>query len=122
MSITALAIPADRAAPVATVEIGQSLAAIRAHVGGPYRGAYLEGLILGTDGTMYLDEDGKAKGLAVNPRATVLGWMHGLASDDRIVGDVLVTGPPDDDGDDTDVSVTFSEWVRRMAALIEAPA
>ncbi|MGY1703542.1 DUF3846 domain-containing protein [Geodermatophilus sp. SYSU D00697] len=55
------------------------------------------------------NEDGKAKGLDPNPRATrfVDRWVPGFARVDRIVGPCLVAGITDDDfADASDEAVT----------------
>lgn len=58
---------------------------------------------------MYLDEEGKLKGLPLNPLASIL-YGHPT---DRIVGDVVVVGPPDVNGDDTDIRDSDLEWIGR---------
>ena len=56
-----------------------------------YVGGYIEALQL-TDGTiMWLNEEGKLKGLPYNPVADRIAQMHqAVAFSDQIVGDVLV--------------------------------
>jgi hypothetical protein len=121
-AIAALVIPAAPDADPRVVDIGPTLPAIRAHVGAANNASipYLEVFRLGDTAVMYLDEDGKAKGLPVNLRATLLAWMHGLRSPDHIVGDVLVVGPEDHNGDDRSVPsdvVTWAEGVWRTVGV-----
>jgi hypothetical protein len=51
--------------------------------------------------TIYCNEMGKIEGLPLNPKATDLTARWGI---DPIVGDIIVTGPPDRDGRDTSLS------------------
>jgi Domain of unknown function (DUF3846) len=65
--------------------------------------------------TVFVNEEGKLNGLPVNHRATDLcalaigGWFH-----DVIVGDVVVAGQPDDEGETNAVPDALiqivSEW------------
>jgi hypothetical protein len=64
---------------------GSHLREIRAVVGG-----YIEGIRLGADVYMYVDEEGKLKGLPMNSRATALAIGAGLP--DFVVGPVLLVG------------------------------
>lgn len=52
--------------------------------------------------SIYLNEEGKIEGLAPNRRATYLAKRHGAISMlDFIAGDAVVTGPVDDEGEET---------------------
>lgn len=51
----------------------------------------------------YVDEDGLAKRLPVNTRATVLARHLGWNTGDVLCGTVVFLGPGDDEGEDTDV-------------------
>lgn len=72
-------------------------------------GGYLESYDIPdglTDGlTMMVNEDGKARGLAVNAVATRL-WQHQYGTSDVIVGPAVVYAgeTPDDDDDDDDAA------------------
>jgi hypothetical protein len=52
---------------------------------------------------MYLDEDGKVKGRDFNERATELARGF-IQNSDYIVGDVVLVGEVDDDGESTGLS------------------
>jgi hypothetical protein len=59
--------------------------------------------------TMYCNEDGKHLGLPLNERASDL---LGPANPDFIVGDVVLVGAPDEDGDDTTLPASLIEAAR----------
>lgn len=54
---------------------------------------------------LYVNEDGQALGMPPNPRGTYLLWTGNMAylNADFLVGPVLVTGRPDEEGDITSV-------------------
>ncbi|MFC4372246.1 DUF3846 domain-containing protein [Citricoccus nitrophenolicus] len=95
--ITAIVIPADSAvAAYATTTNG--LDDFQRLTGGDIEP------VTGPGWTAYLDEEGKVKGRAANDRADhFMHWVSpcGLAAWDTIVGDVVLVGPVDDEGDDT---------------------
>lgn len=63
--------------------------------------------------TMYINEEGKLIGLARNPIAD--GFMRGnLLPGDFIVGNAVLIGPPDRDGNDTELP---PEWVKYLETL-----
>lgn len=96
--ITVLFIPADESRPIETREIIPDLDGLKSLVGG-----YLEVVGLTNPlATMYVDMDGKSKGLPVNARATFLGISQNHMLGDFIVGDVFICGVPDAGGIDTD--------------------
>lgn len=68
-------------------------------------GGYIEHLPFG-DGSAWINENGKADGLPFNKAATDLcrKFKVGIATDDFIVGNMVVTGPADEEGEDTDVT------------------
>lgn len=76
-------------------------------------GGYIEALYL-PEAVMFLDEDGKAKGRPINPRATALAAAVGkLKPTDCIVGDVIICTPAeagdgDEDEEDDDDAVDAS--------------
>lgn len=79
-------------------------------------GGMLEGLRVADDLFAYIDEEGKLKGLPINPRATALCTVNqtGLAHNDCIVGPMLLFGPCDNAGRDTDISQFRSEQILNM--------
>lgn len=48
--------------------------------------------------TMWVNEEGKLSGLEYNPSGTMLWWSV-YGETDVIVGDIVLTGLPDDEGD-----------------------
>jgi len=73
-----------------------SLSEMQAAVGG-----YIEVALTSLPGvTAYINEEGKLQGLPLNPAATAL---LKYPNDDFVVGDMLILGAPDENGDDTDV-------------------
>jgi hypothetical protein len=79
----------------------------------------------GQEASTFLDEEGKLNGRPVNRRADwLLHMFSGLASHDTIVGDVVICGMPDEDGESTGLT---TEWRAFLAdkttfADIEQPA
>jgi len=74
-------------------------------------GGYIEGIHLGdTEQFAYLNEDGIALGLPFNKVATDLCYKHnvGLIPGDYIKGNMIIVGPADDEGNETDVSDTLA--------------
>lgn len=70
-------------------------------------GGYIELIRFGDTGhCCYLNEDGISLGLPYNDKATRLCYLHnvGLIPGDYIKGTMVVVGPPDEFGDDTDIS------------------
>jgi hypothetical protein len=72
-------------------------------------GGYLESVLFGPDAYAYVNENGIALKLPPNKTATEL-IEHFLAKLDRMLlpgdyikGTLVVVGPPDDNGDETDV-------------------
>lgn len=67
-------------------------------------GGYIEGLTLSPTSFAYIDEDGKSKGLPPNPIATELCNQlgTGLSKVDFISGTMLIFGPADKDGENTE--------------------
>ena len=55
--------------------------------------------------SLVMDEEGKLKSKDVNRRATLLFWLlfPSVRHHDVIVGDAIIVGQPDDDGNTTDV-------------------
>lgn len=78
-------------------------------------GGFIEHVNLAPEGSLYANEDGIAKILPFNERATALAAFHSRPFNSKrfIVGDVYVTGPADRHGLDTDVP---EEIVRLLGA------
>lgn len=72
--------------------------AIRTGIGG----GWIQAIQLPDGNYMYMDEDGKLKGLQYNFFATVLARPI-LFSDDYVAGPVVICGPDNGDGDHLDV-------------------
>ena len=68
--------------------------------------------VAGGDATLWLNEEGKLKGLGMNALATAL-VRHRLAHHDRIVGDVFITGGVDGGG------VVIGLTNRQVDALVD---
>lgn len=70
------------------------------------------------DVTVYCNEEGKIHGLPPNYRATHLfgAWLQPW---DIIAGDVIVVGPPDEEGYDTDL-MNVDEWLAKAKEAIYA--
>lgn len=78
-----------------------SLKDLQSHVGG-----YIEGLpIVVKDHSLYVNEEGKLRGLPRNKRALEIAKQFGanLAPEDFIVGNMIIVGL-NDKGEDVDVS------------------
>jgi hypothetical protein len=67
-------------------------------------GGFIQDIPLGQTANMLMNEDGKGENLPTNGLATSLCQvtLAGLADDDYVVGDVLVLGRVDDEGEYTD--------------------
>lgn len=103
--INVVFIPADITQPVEVREVSPHLGPMQKLIGG-----HLEVLSLyEPEATLYLDEEGKIKRRPLNQRATELVQRHSPLRGDFIVGDVFISGPPDDDGDETSVPTFYVE-------------
>ena len=101
-AVTGLHIPADTNDDVVVVDVTPTLEGVRLWVGLPP--TYLESITMDAEGThLYVDEDGRSKGLPVNLRATalVLAFRGGVGT---LVGDALLIGS-DDHGDEASLTV-----------------
>ena len=101
--ITGIVIPSDKEQPLKRVEFEhEDIKFIQGVVQGWFECLDVEDITA----SLWFNEEGKLFRLPVNERATALLWMYrpefGLAND-RIVGDVLVTGVPNEDADTTSV-------------------
>ncbi|WP_437770661.1 DUF3846 domain-containing protein [Arthrobacter sp. KNU40] len=95
----AIQIPQDEDRPLYKVTI-EDLAGMQAAVGG-----YIEILDLGPlVASLVVHEEGKLERKPINRRATLLFWLlfPSIRHHDVIVGDVLIVGHPDKDGNTTD--------------------
>lgn len=100
-TLKVIIIPTDAAPAVAEIE--STLQAFQTVVGG-----FIEAVPLPDGSTLWLNEEGKIDGLPFNERATVL--TRGiLGPTDMVVGNVFITGPLDDEGDNTSVSDALIE-------------
>ena len=104
----ALRIPADPSAPVTSVAV-TDLDDYQAAVSGDIEFVEADRHGLG----LYLNETGRLDGLRENARASRLAQRLGYP----IVGDVLVLGPVDDDGDDTNITSELERFVRETIGL-----
>lgn len=75
--------------------------------------------ISGDGWAAYLNEEGKLVGLQANARADSIARLHGWkgSPDDVLTGPVIFTGPIDDDGYDTSVSVELTREVLGQAHI-----
>ena len=95
-----------------TIEVLQSETspdydALNAAVGGWLEGVPLEGV------TAYINEEGKLLGLRNNKIATVIAHKDkAIFPHDNIVGDMIVLGPIDDEGEETPLSL---DWIQSVA-------
>lgn len=73
-------------------------------------GGYIEAVEL-NGATMFCNEDGKLSGLPLNEAATFIARRSGaIRTLDAIVGNAVLTGEPDSNGDITDLD---EAWLRR---------
>lgn len=79
-------------------------------------GGYIELVPCSYNITVYCNEEGKIQGLPPNHRATAL-FGEWLQPWDIIAGNVIVVGPPDKDGYDTDLE-DVDEWLERARTLV----
>jgi len=100
---------------MAEVSLGGSveaeLDALQTAVGGYVQAVDMHGV------TMWLNEEGKLTGLPVNDTATVM-WVGQYGPSDIIVGDVVITGPTDEDGDTTSVDLATVEGMAAVLASV----
>lgn len=94
---------------VAVVEVTDTLEGIRGAIGcewievfGPPDGSW----------TGYCDEEGKITAKEINFKATYLAVTLGWPRGDILVGDVLLLGPPDNEGNDTAVPDWLLEQIK----------
>ncbi|WP_402843636.1 DUF3846 domain-containing protein [Microbacterium sp. GXS0129] len=97
--VEGLYIPADDSEAVEIREL-EKLEDYQAAVGG-----WIEAVDVPSLGvTIYVNEEGLRRRLPFNPRASFLWWFHGPgAHQAMLVGDAIIVGIPDENGDGTDV-------------------
>lgn len=82
-------------------------------------GGWLEAVSPHEKVTLFMDEEGKLKGLPVNPIATWLWWFlqpetRGV---DTINGTVVVTGGTDEDGETLPVDPMMAELIAKVVEV-----
>jgi hypothetical protein len=77
-------------------------------------GGYLEIIRLSPSMTMWTNEEGKLDGLPVNHRATAL-WTYYFGATDIIVGNVILTGGTDTDGNCLGLSLADGNKAQTIA-------
>lgn len=65
---------------------------------------------------VYLNEEGKIMNLPANPFATAL-WQKYYKNSDTIVGNIIITGGTDEEGESTD---TTEEQIKFVKSIIDA--
>lgn len=79
---------------------------------------WIEGIHIGDNGFAYVDEEGKLKNKPINRLATRV-WHESarkfnMTINDFIVGKMILTGPNDDDGNDTSITDDLVEFVESL--------
>ena len=81
-------------------------------------GGWVQAVDLTTTMTLWCNEEGKLEGLPHNPYAQRL-WDTAFGADtDYIVGDVVLTGAPDDEGYTTALSELDEQVIRKVVAKV----
>jgi hypothetical protein len=71
--------------------------------------------VRGTTINMYLNEEGKLEGLPFNELASRIAWRtRSVSQSDAIVGNVVLVGAIDDEGDDTGLEDEAIKWIEEM--------
>ena len=78
-------------------------------------GGFVEAVTLSERLTLWCNEEGKLIGLPPNPMAQKVWWAHYPTSNDTIVGDIVLSGGTDDDGNT--ISLTYDELLTIAAFL-----
>ena len=100
MLLHAIQIPADEERPLYKVAV-EGLSGLQDAVGG-----LIQAIDLGPTGaTFFVNEEGKLHKQPINRRATLMWWLlfPSARQMDVIVGDAVMVGQPDEDGNSTDV-------------------
>lgn len=107
-------IPADPSVEITFRDIEKGpgyLEALQELVAGDIQSVTLERYAM----TMYVNENGKLENLPANHRATVLvHWAEAVRYDDIVHGDVVLTGPLDEAGEDTPIVDNHKWWLYRF--------
>ncbi|MEV6717282.1 DUF3846 domain-containing protein [Lentzea sp. NPDC051208] len=106
--VQTIVVPADLSEPIRLDQLDKHDAgAFRRIVGGSLEAVQLTDPVA----SVYFNEEGKLQDLPVNHRLTMLLWMHNklFRGVDAIVGDGLIVGPPDHEGDDQDAPAELIE-------------
>lgn len=88
-------------------------------------GGWVQAIDLTTSMTLWCNEEGKLNGLPHNPFAQKLWDVAFGADTDYIVGDVVFTGTPDEEGYTTGISELDEQVIRNVVAKVSevvAPA
>jgi hypothetical protein len=101
--------------PPELLVVDGSLGSLQKLVGGD-----IEAVHFGAGVSAYINENGKAGGLPVNPLVSAWAWLTdiGLLPGDMIVGHAVFVGDPlpdDEEGRDTDVPEEFAKKFKRFA-------
>jgi len=104
--VKGLFVPADEAEPVRELELEKLDDYLQA-VGGWIEAVDVPALGI----TMYVNENGLSEKLPFNGRATYLWWFHvpAVRAHAGPVGNAVLVGLPDEEGDSTDVPATTHE-------------
>lgn len=102
--ITALVVPVE--GPIRSETIESAAAAL--DIFQRLVGGYIEPIELPTGDTAFVDEEGKLKNYQLNPRADAALTGH-LFPGDYIAGDLVVVGPPDDQGETTSANLVTAQ-------------
>ena len=78
-------------------------------------GGFVEAVTLSERLTLWCNEEGKLIGLPPNPMAQKVWWAHYPTSNDTIVGDIVLSGGTDDEGNT--ISLTYDELLTIAAFL-----
>jgi hypothetical protein len=101
-TIKGILMPVDQFAPISVVEFDQSdYTQITKLIGGTFGVTDT----LRPDASVWYHDEGKILGLPVNRRASLFLWVHRteFRGYDALMGDVLILGPADDEGNTTSV-------------------
>lgn len=96
MSKTALILRTDATYEVVSGDI--DLAFLQQQVGG-----WIEAVDI-NDGVIFVNEEGKLRGMQPNALASALWWTRSTQRSDHLAGTAVVMGPVDANGDTTDVT------------------
>lgn len=109
----ALLIPANND-PATVLEIDGSLGSLQSAVGGDIQLITIRGHAINA----YLNEEGKLDGSALNVRASSIAQGTGSLHDgDWIAGNMVLVGPADDEGNDTDLSEAELAWLQGLSRM-----